>query len=950
MRATMAFAGSLFAVAGRLAVRFRWVIVLAWLAGVAAAMIGLPSLSAVTQADNTSFLPASAPSEQASQLAGPLQGASLTAVTVVAARAGGALTAADQAAIAALAGDLARVPRVSAVRDAGQSADGHAEQLTVLAALAQSGGLATSQQAALVSGLRAAIRASPLPAGLDVHTAGQVATRVDTNATSGKTGGQVQWFSIIFVIALLMAVFRSALAPLIAVLPAVLVVLVAERLTAEAAVHGLGVSQIASLLLIVLVLGAGTDYALFLMFRVREEMRAGLPPEGTGAGGPPREKCRQAIVVSVARVGETITFSAGILIAALLSLATASFSLYSGLAAPLAIAIGLMLAAGLTLLPALLAIIGPVAFWPSPVRPGTGRAGWWGPACARIVRRPAGTLVIGLIVFGALAVASAGYLAAGFGGPVSAPAGSDSALGNALLAEHFPQTAANPTVIVLRLRQPAWADPAAVAAAGRVLAADPQFTATSGPLNANGTVLSPAQYAALAAAYGPPRALAPAAARHVPRDRLAAYQAYRASGSFVSADGRTVSFATALTAGSPASTAAEQAVPAVRAAAARAAAAAGAAAYGVTGQAAFTYDVAQLSDHDLRTVIPIAVAVIAVLLALVMRSLIAPLYLIVSVVLSYFSALGLTVLVFMKAAGQPGLTFILPFLLFMFLLALGEDYNILVMSRIREEAHRLPLRAAVSQALQVTGTTVTSAGLVLAGTFGVLAVVGSGSAGQQNVRTIVDVGVGLALGVLMDTFLVRTLLVPAAAVLIGRWNWWPSRLSRRPGRPADRAEPDPGPSFTAYKLLLKLAWYAMARGTRRFPQAARWIRLGAGHDTRGYRRRAARCGVLRRSVFGARAAARTAPGRAGDHAGRRAGLAGHRVHAGPRRAERPAAAQAAPGLAARARLPALRARPPHAQQRPAGSSPAAHAGEQGLHRPPGRAAAAADHRDHRRPA
>jgi putative drug exporter of the RND superfamily len=126
-------------------------------------------------------------------------------------------------------------------------------------------------------------------------------------------------------------------------------------------------------------------------------------------------------------------------------------------------------------------------------------------------------------------------------------------------------------------------------------------------------------------------------------------------------------------------------------------------------------------------------------------------------------------------------------LLFTFLLALGEDYNVLVMTRIREEARRMPLPEAVSQALRVTGTTVTSAGLVLAGTFGVLAIVGSGSAGTQNVRTIVDVGVGLALGVLMDTFLVRTLLVPSAVILIGRWNWWPSR------------------AFTTHKLLLKLA-------------------------------------------------------------------------------------------------------------------------------------------------
>jgi len=782
--------------AGRLAVRFRWAIVLAWVAGTAAAMVLLPSLSNVTQSDNTSFLPASAPSEQAAQLASPLQGASLTAVTVLAARADGLLTGADQAAIARLSGALARVAKVTSVRDAGQSADGQAEQLAVLAALAQSGGLATSQQAGLVASLRDTIRAAPLPAGLAVHTAGPVATRVDTNATSSKTGGQVQWFSIIFVIALLMAVFRSALAPLIAVLPALVVVLIAERLTAEAAVHGLGVSQIASLLLIVLVLGAGTDYALFLMFRVREEMRAGL-------AGP------EAIVLSVARVGETITFSAGILIAALLSLATAAFSLYSGLAAPLAIAIGLMLVAGLTLLPALLAIFGTAAFWPSSVRPGIGRAGWWGPACARIVRRPAATLIVGLVVFGALAVASAGYLASGFGGAATAPAGSDSALGNALLAEHFPQAAANPTVIVLRLRQPVWTIAPAVAAAERQLAADPQFTAVSGPFDANGTALTAAQYAALHAVYGSPRALTATAETRVPRRNLAAYQAYRASGSFVSADGHTISFATSLAAGNPASTAAEEAVPAIRTDAARAAAVAGASQSGVTGQAAFTYDVAQLSDSDLRTVIPIAIAVIAVLLAVVMRSLVAPLYLIASVVLSYFSALGLTVLVFVRAAGQPGLTFILPFLLFMFLLALGEDYNILVMTRIREEAQRLPLPEAVSRALKVTGTTVTSAGLVLAGTFGVLAIVGSGSAGQQNVRTIVDVGVGLALGVLMDTFLVRTLLVPSAAVLIGRWNWWPSPLSRpRPAAaPAEVAAVPPSPPAAQATPLHRTSYY-----------------------------------------------------------------------------------------------------------------------------------------------
>jgi RND superfamily putative drug exporter len=143
--------------------------------------------------------------------------------------------------------------------------------------------------------------------------------------------------------------------------------------------------------------------------------------------------------------------------------------------------------------------------------------------------------------------------------------------------------------------------------------------------------------------------------------------------------------------------------------------------------------------------------------------------------LSYFAALGLSVIVFMKIGGASGLTFILPFLMFIFLLALGEDYNILVMSRIREEAHEMRIRDAVAQAVGATGTTVTSAGLVLAGTFAVFAVVGGRGSGGSQIR---DVGIGLALGVLMDTFIVRTILVPCTVVLLGRWNWWPSALSR----------------------------------------------------------------------------------------------------------------------------------------------------------------------------
>src|SRR5215471_3751009 len=131
---------------------------------------------------------------------------------------------------------------------------------------------------------------------------------------------------------------------------------------------------------------------------------------------------------------------------------------------------------------------------------------------------------------------------------------------------------------------------------------------------------------------------------------------------------------------------------------------AGASAYGVAGDAPATYDVSQASDSDLLHIVPVAIIVIAILLALVLRSLVAPVYLIASVAVSYLAAFGLAVLLFQDVGGAGGLNYFLPFLMFVFLLALGEDYNILVMTRIREEASRVPLRQAVTRALEHTGS------------------------------------------------------------------------------------------------------------------------------------------------------------------------------------------------------------------------------------------------------
>ena len=307
----------------------------------------------------------------------------------------------------------------------------------------------------------------------------------------------------------------------------------------------------------------------------------------------------------------------------------------------------------------------------------------------------------------------------------------------------------------------------------------------TGPLNpVGGITLTPAQFAGLCGALGPAKSLAPTPPAKILGGKIPpqAYQLYRATSNFVSQDGKTVQFLTGLTAGDPGCTEALNAVPAMRAETTRVQHSVGAVASGVNGEAPIIYDISSISTSDLKKIIPFAILAIGILLALVLRSLVAPLYLIASVGLSYLAALGLSVLLFVKLGNSGGLGFFMPFLMFIFLLALGEDYNILVMTRIREEAHKLPLPEAVAKAVGVTGSTVTSAGLVLAGSFIVLTIAGGG--GSSQVR---DIGLGLALGILMDTFLVRTLLVPSTVVLLGKWNWWPSKLDI--DEPADD-EPD----------------------------------------------------------------------------------------------------------------------------------------------------------------
>ncbi len=748
---------------GLFVVRFRYPVVLAWIVLVVIASRVLPSLGSEVNNDNSQFLPSTAPSSQAADLAAPIFGNPNTTsdITVVAAVSNGKLDTADQAAIAREAVLLRRVPRIESVRIGGISSDGGAAELVADVHVNQAD---ITRQKTIVADVISTFHETRAPSGLALNVAGSIATNVANQASSNKTGNRTQSFTFLFIVVLLLLVFRSVLAPIITLLPPAFALLVSDRFIGGLGAHGLKISEITQLLLIVLLIGAGTDYGLFLVFRVREEIRRGM-----GA----HDAVRHALV----RVGESISASAGTVIFALLSLLFASFGIYHDLGIPLALGIAVMLLAGLTLLPALLSIFGKAAFWPSRLDAGSDRVGVWGRVASRLVQRPAITLASGVVIFGALAAALVGYHSGGFGGALNAPSGSNAAKGNALVARHFPQASTNPANLVFRYREPIWNTPQSVATASSVLRSSGAFTQFEGPFNPNGTTLTASEYQRLHAELGPPSSL-PAISDPADGVTKAMYDAYRASQLFVSKNGRTIQFEATLRAGAQQTTAALNATPAIRSLVALAARRSGAIASGVAGEAAALYDVSSTSNHDLFRVIPIAIIAIAILLALVLRSAVAPLYLILSVAISYLAALGLATLVFIELGGSGGLTFILPFLMFVFLLALGEDYNILVMTRIREEARRLPLRDAVVRAIGMSGPTVTAAGIVLAGSFAVLAIVAGSAPGAAQIR---DIGFGLAIGILMDTFLVRTLLVPSVVALLGRWNWWPGRLGRVKG-------------------------------------------------------------------------------------------------------------------------------------------------------------------------
>ena len=696
-----------------------------------------PNINDVTQNSTKDFLPKNSPTDQASKLESAFQKQDTASNAIlVASRGSGKLTDTDNAALNNAVDKVKNTKEITEIDDLGASADGQAHEYLVGVSGAAFGNGAFD----IIDNVRSAIHKTALPDGMKLNLTGDLAASVDQQNANSAGRNKTELYSVVLILVLLLLVFRSLLAPVITLLPAALALAISQPVIAESTKAGVQVGFITQIMLIILILGAGTDYGLFLVFRVREEMRS----KGMNA--------KQAVVEAMTHVGESITFSALTVIAALLCLVLSVFGLYKGLGPALAIGLGIMLLIALTFLPALLSILGRAVFWPTKTNQREVKIGLWGRLADKAIKKPVLVLLLGLVIFGGLSSGLANYKAAGFG-EASAPAGSDSAAGQKVIEQHFPAANNNPQLLIFRFSSPVWDNLQPLAKAQAELAASKTFKAVSGPLNANGFSLTTEQLKRIHGSSTP---------------------AESALNQFISKDGRTVQYYAILSAGNTGSATALRAIPAVRDEVQKVGNDIGASANSVFSADSVAYDINRTTDSDLKRIIPIVLLVIAALLAILLRSLVAPWYLIATVGLGYLASLGLSMFVFVHILGHGGLNFVLPFLMFVFGMALGQDYNILVMSRIREEAHHnKSLFAAITKAVGITGTTVTSAGLILAGTFAIFGIVGGGNEqGQQ-------IGFGVAFAILLDTFFVRTLLVPCIVALLGKWNWWPSKLSSK---------------------------------------------------------------------------------------------------------------------------------------------------------------------------
>ena len=409
-----------FAAIARGALRWRMQVIVGWLVATVLAVAFLPTLGDVVHNDSTAFLPSSSPSLRAAVLASPFVHQGAQTGILVAVRLDGAISASDQRALNRLEHAIRGVPGVTGLTSGAVSNDGRAVTVVVQFSPATAGGGAVGTRA--VGDVRT-LMAADTPADLQTYLTGSLPILVDQQHAADHTEDDAALLSILVILVVLAVAFRAVLGPLVALAPAGLALMLAEPLIAESTHVGVQISSLLELLLTALVLGAGTDYGLFILFRYRENLGQGMNQE-------------TAIVEAMSRVGGAVGLSAFTVIVALSSLVIAQIGLYRGVGPGLALGIVIVLAVEVTLLPALLSLVGRGAFWPSRPGPHWSEPGAWGQVAARVTRRPVAALVAGVLVFGALALVVSDYAPSGFN-PGGAVNGSDSAAGAIVLREYF---------------------------------------------------------------------------------------------------------------------------------------------------------------------------------------------------------------------------------------------------------------------------------------------------------------------------------------------------------------------------------------------------------------------------------------------------------------------------------------------------------------------------------
>ena len=547
-------------------------------------------------------------------------------------------------------------------------------------------------------------------AGITTHVTGPAGLFADLFEAFGSIDTRLLQTTLIVVAIILIVVYRS---PVLWILP--LFTAASALGIATMIVYYLAREDIIDLngqtqgILDVLVLGAATDYALLLIARYREELHQ-------------HQSRFEAMKIALRGVVEPIIASGSTVIAGLMVLLLSDLSSNRGLGPVGSIGIASSMLAVLTLLPALLIVFGRWIFWPKIPRFGDvdeKLSGIWSKVGSLVDRRPKAVWIstaLALLIFAGF---STTLKSDGLSQSEAFTTRTDSVIGLEKLGEHFPSGEGTPVEIVVDQADIA----SAAAAIGRV-----SNVASVVPL----TNVDPVTQ--------------------------------RPTSELKVVDGKVVLYATLKVA--PDSAEGKESIPLIRQAAKQVNPN-----ILVGGQSAIGYDVDQSSRRDNRVIIPIVLLLIAVILGFLLRSILAAALLLGTVVLSFAATLGVCALVFDNVFGFAGTDAAFPLFAFIFLVALGIDYNIFLMTRVREESLKIGTRAGIIKGLTVTGGVITSAGIVLAATFGVL--------GILPLVFLAELGFAVAFGVLLDTIIVRSLLVPALVRVIGPKIWWPSKLQHQ---------------------------------------------------------------------------------------------------------------------------------------------------------------------------